>query len=193
MTSNLSLRKSSSNLGAYAVELGNEHNSSLVTNAGAYSSQSVLKRQGSSTSSIGGTSRSDLQRSSAQLHQEDGPSPPQIHPKVPGPPRIPDTGDNVLIEEKRKRINGEGYTVHQYIRGSMLGKGGFAKVYLCTALDTNKQYAVKIVPKANLVKTRARQKVSFGILLYCFEYRNKRVILILLSYRSFNATVASGD
>ena len=41
-----------------------------------------------------------------------------------------------------------------------MGKGGFAKVYKVTSLDTNKEYAVKIVPKANLVKTRARQKVS---------------------------------
>jgi serine/threonine protein kinase len=45
------------------------------------------------------------------------------------------------------------------MRGKMLGKGGFAKVYLCTSLDTNRAYAVKVVPKANLVKSRARQKV----------------------------------
>lgn len=68
-------------------------------------------------------------------------------------------GESVIIEEKRKRAHGEGYTSHRYLRGRLLGKGGFAKVYLCTALDTNKQYAVKIVPKANLVKSRARQKV----------------------------------
>ena len=66
---------------------------------------------------------------------------------------------DIVIEEKRRRVHGDGYSVHRYLRGRMLGKGGFAKVYLCTALDTNKNYAVKIVPKANLVKARARQKV----------------------------------
>eukprot|EP00980_Cylindrotheca_fusiformis_P018670 scaffold6219_cov146-Cylindrotheca_fusiformis.AAC.5 len=72
--------------------------------------------------------------------------------------------DSVIIEEKRKKANGDGYTLHRYLRGRLLGKGGFAKVYLCTAMDTNKTYAVKIVPKANLVKARARQKVSGTIL-----------------------------
>jgi hypothetical protein len=67
--------------------------------------------------------------------------------------------DSVIIEEHRRKLNGEGYTLHRYLRGKMLGKGGFAKVYLCTALDTQKAYAIKIVPKANLVKARALQKV----------------------------------
>jgi hypothetical protein len=68
--------------------------------------------------------------------------------------------ESVLIEEKRRRVNGDGYTLHRYLRGRLLGRGGFAKVYLCTALDTSKNYAVKIVPKANLIKARARQKVK---------------------------------
>jgi polo-like kinase 1 len=67
--------------------------------------------------------------------------------------------ESVIIEEHRRKLNGEGYTLHRYLRGKMLGKGGFAKVYLCTALDTQKAYAIKIVPKANLVKARALQKV----------------------------------
>lgn len=75
------------------------------------------------------------------------------------PPATTLDEDTVIIEEKRRRVNGEGYTLHRYLRGRLLGKGGFAKVYLCTALDTNKAYAIKIVPKANLVKARARQKV----------------------------------
>lgn len=73
--------------------------------------------------------------------------------------KLANSSDSIIIEH-RKRPNGDGYTVHKYMRGKMLGKGGFAKVYQVTSLDTNKIYAVKIVPKANLVKNRARQKVS---------------------------------
>jgi hypothetical protein len=72
--------------------------------------------------------------------------------------------DSVIIEEHRRKINGEGYTLHRYLRGKMLGKGGFAKVYLCTALDTQKAYAIKIVPKSNLVKARALAKVRHNML-----------------------------
>lgn len=70
--------------------------------------------------------------------------------------------EEVVIEEKRKRLSGEGFTLHRYTLGRLLGKGGFAKVYLCTAMDTGKNYAAKVVPKANLVKARAKQKVRAG-------------------------------
>jgi len=76
------------------------------------------------------------------------------------------SAENIIIEEKRRKASGDGYTVHRYLRGRMLGKGGFAKVYLCTALDTSKTYAVKIVPKANLVKARARQKLQAEIKIH---------------------------
>eukprot|EP00535_Pseudo-nitzschia_heimii_P003470 CAMPEP_0197186148 /NCGR_PEP_ID=MMETSP1423-20130617/13293_1 /TAXON_ID=476441 /ORGANISM="Pseudo-nitzschia heimii, Strain UNC1101" /LENGTH=819 /DNA_ID=CAMNT_0042637371 /DNA_START=190 /DNA_END=2649 /DNA_ORIENTATION=+ len=74
--------------------------------------------------------------------------------------------DSVIIEEHRRKLNGEGYTLHRYLRGKMLGKGGFAKVYLCTALDTQKAYAIKIVPKSNLVKARALQKLKAEIKIH---------------------------
>ena len=74
--------------------------------------------------------------------------------------------DFMIIEEKRKQPNGDGYTIHKYTRGKLLGKGGFAKVYQCTAMDTGKIYAVKVVPKANLVKARARQKVRHSICIF---------------------------
>ncbi|ACI65561.1 predicted protein, partial [Phaeodactylum tricornutum CCAP 1055/1] len=89
----------------------------------------------------------------------------------------------------------DGHTIHQYLRGRFLGKGGFAKVYLCTALDTSKQYAVKIVPKANLVKARARHKLQTEIKIHrtlkhpniCeykhfFEDRNNCYILLELCH-----------
>lgn len=82
-------------------------------------------------------------------------------PSKPSTSKATSSSNNepVTIVEHRKRPCGDGYTVHKYLRGKLLGKGGFAKVYKVTSLDTNKEYAVKIVPKANLVKSRARQKV----------------------------------
>ena len=80
------------------------------------------------------------------------------------------SSDSIIVEH-RKRPNGDGYTVHQYLRGKLLGKGGFAKVYQVTSLDTNKIYAAKIVPKANLVKNRARQKVSIDMISITISFR----------------------
>lgn len=69
------------------------------------------------------------------------------------------------ITEVRRDPSNNTSTTHKYMKGKMLGKGGFAKVYWVQSLDTNKAYAIKIVPKANLVKSRARQKVSSGLSL----------------------------
>jgi serine/threonine protein kinase len=91
------------------------------------------------------------------------------------------------IEELRRNPNGEGHTVHRYIRGKMLGKGGFAKVYLCTSLDTNRAYAVKVVPKANLVKSRARQKVrQFFKKVSFMIWRKEFLKFLMLLFFVFN-------
>mmetsp|Transcript_10170 Transcript_10170/g.13442 ORF Transcript_10170/g.13442 Transcript_10170/m.13442 type:complete len:709 (-) Transcript_10170:97-2223(-) len=72
--------------------------------------------------------------------------------------------ETTIIEERRRKVHGEGYTTHQYKRGRLLGEGGFAKVYLCTAMDTGKNYAVKKFSKANLVKeTRAKLQTEIKI------------------------------
>ena len=101
-----------------------------------------------------------------QQHRHNVVVPPSVATKKEGPGAPSSSsssaaaGEPITIVEHRKRPCGDGHTVHTYVRGKLLGKGGFAKVYKVTSLDTNKEYAVKIVPKANLVKSRARQKVS---------------------------------
>jgi len=88
-------------------------------------------------------------------------------------PVLDDSLTSIIIEEIRKSSDGK-TSVHQYVRGKLLGKGGFAKVYLCTSLDNKKKYAVKIVPKSNLVKSRARQKLQAEIKIHR-TLRNKNI------------------
>ena len=71
-----------------------------------------------------------------------------------------DDQDTITITETRKATDALSTSTHRYLRKKILGKGGFAKVYGCLSEDSGKEYAVKIVEKKNLVKSRARQKVS---------------------------------
>ena len=48
----------------------------------------------------------------------------------------------------------------KYLRGKVLGKGGFATCYEVTDLEKNRVLAAKIVAKASLTKKRALEKVS---------------------------------
>lgn len=52
------------------------------------------------------------------------------------------------------------------MRGKILGKGGFAKCYEATDLDTREVWAVKIVAKASLVKQRAKVKLLSEIAIH---------------------------
>jgi serine/threonine protein kinase len=82
-------------------------------------------------------------------------------------------------------------TTRRYKRGSFLGKGGFAKCYELTDLETNKLYAAKIITKASLVKPRAKQKLKSeikihrsmshsGIVKFYHHFEDKENIYILL-------------
>ena len=66
------------------------------------------------------------------------------------------SGDQqVIIEERISKVNGD-VAIKKYSKGKFLGKGGFAKCYEATNLDTKKVYAAKIIPKNSLTKNRAR-------------------------------------
>jgi polo-like kinase 1 len=59
------------------------------------------------------------------------------------------------IEEKIVKVNGD-VAVRRYTKGRFLGKGGFARVYEFVNNDNDKHYAVKVVAKASLTKSRAK-------------------------------------
>jgi polo-like kinase 1 len=62
-----------------------------------------------------------------------------------------------IIEEKIVKVTGD-VQIRKYIKGRLLGKGGFAKCYEATELDTpnRRVLAAKIVQKASLTKSRAK-------------------------------------
>jgi polo-like kinase 1 len=61
----------------------------------------------------------------------------------------------IIIEEKIQKANSE-TVIKKYMRGRMLGKGGFAKCYEVTNLESKRILAAKIIPKQTLTKNRAR-------------------------------------
>ena len=56
--------------------------------------------------------------------------------------------NNIIIEEKVTKD--QGTIIKRYSRGRLLGKGGFAKCYEFTNLETKKLYAAKIIPKSTM-------------------------------------------
>ena len=52
-----------------------------------------------------------------------------------------------IIEEKISKVNGD-IAIKRYQKGKLLGKGGFAKCYEVTNLETKKRLAAKIIPKS---------------------------------------------
>ncbi len=73
--------------------------------------------------------------------------------------------DGLMIEEKVKLPSGESFS-RKYLRGHFLGKGGFAKCYEVTEVDTGKVFAAKVVVKASLIKNRGRQKLMNEIRIH---------------------------
>jgi len=77
-----------------------------------------------------------------------------------------DSADNVaIIEERISKVNGD-FAVRKYAKGKLLGKGGFAKCFEVTNLENKKILAAKIITKASLTKSRARQKLISEIKIH---------------------------
>ena len=66
--------------------------------------------------------------------------------------------EHVIIEEKKMNSNGEIF-IRKYIRGKQLGRGGFAKCYEVTDMQSKAVLAAKIIPRNSLQKDRQKQKV----------------------------------
>ena len=89
-------------------------------------------------------------------------------------PNNPTDNQVVIVEEKITNALGEP-VIKKYSRGKFLGKGGFAKCYEFTNLETKKITAAKIVPKATLQKSRL-QAVSW------FEVKAAKLVLAIAIY-----------
>ena len=70
-----------------------------------------------------------------------------------------------LIYEQMVTESGRKVT-KTYRRGKLLGKGGFARCFVFTDLDTNHDYAGKVVQKSSLTRTRAREKLMAEIKIH---------------------------
>uniref|UniRef100_A0A8C7HR42 Serine/threonine-protein kinase PLK n=1 Tax=Oncorhynchus kisutch TaxID=8019 RepID=A0A8C7HR42_ONCKI len=57
-------------------------------------------------------------------------------------------------------------TLKKYSRGRFLGKGGFAKCYEITDMETKEVFAGKVVPKSMIVKPHQREKMSSEISIH---------------------------
>lgn len=76
-----------------------------------------------------------------------------VDPKSAALKEIPD----ILVDSRNMR---------KYTRGRFLGKGGFAKCYEITDMETKEVFAGKIVPKSLIMKQQQREKMSSEISIH---------------------------
>ena len=73
--------------------------------------------------------------------------------------------NNAVVEEKITKVTGE-VQIRKYVKGRILGKGGFAKCYEFINEENQHSSAAKIIPKKSLVKSRAKQKLISEIKIH---------------------------
>ena len=86
----------------------------------------------------------------------------------------------MIIKERIQKADGT-IKYRNYLKQDKLGKGkklidnlgGFAECFLVQRMQDKRQYALKIIPKKLLTKSKARQKVYlYGINLDAFRNQN---------------------
>uniref|UniRef100_A0A8C5Q468 Serine/threonine-protein kinase PLK n=1 Tax=Leptobrachium leishanense TaxID=445787 RepID=A0A8C5Q468_9ANUR len=83
-------------------------------------------------------------------------------PEVAKPPGIPVTAAAAAAKEIPE-ILVDPRTRRRYMRGRFLGKGGFAKCYEITDMESREVFAGKIVPKTLLLKPHQKDKMTMEI------------------------------
>ncbi|EGR27554.1 protein kinase domain protein [Ichthyophthirius multifiliis] len=103
--------------------------------------------------------------------------------------------NNNIIQEKKKNKDGVWYVKSSYQILQKLGKGGFAKVFLSKELQSEQQYAMKIIDKSTLkkdsFKQKLKQEISFqkqliheNIVKYFSSFEDDNFVYIVLEYCS---------
>ena len=96
------------------------------------------------------------------------------------------------MEEERERTDaGYGRTLRSYLKGRMLGKGGFAICYKARCVESGREYALKVANGETLTR-KLREKLSIEIRIHrelshasivrlerCFEDTTGSVYLVL--------------
>ena len=91
---------------------------------------------------------------------------------APAPPQDssvtkPEYPVSMIENTKRTVLDGkEITTVKRYQRGELLGKGGFAKCFRVTDIDTKEDWACKIVSKKSLTEQCHVQKLQKEITVH---------------------------
>eukprot|EP00286_Rhodomonas_abbreviata_P002457 CAMPEP_0181344388 /NCGR_PEP_ID=MMETSP1101-20121128/32147_1 /TAXON_ID=46948 /ORGANISM="Rhodomonas abbreviata, Strain Caron Lab Isolate" /LENGTH=809 /DNA_ID=CAMNT_0023456189 /DNA_START=326 /DNA_END=2755 /DNA_ORIENTATION=- len=83
------------------------------------------------------------------------------HSTISSNPPAPDN----IIEHVKKGTDGAS-VYKRYLKGPLLGKGGFAKCYRVTDMETKKDWACKIVQKSSLTKQRHKAKLQSEIKIH---------------------------
>lgn len=96
-------------------------------------------------------------------------------------PILPEVGQYVYDTKTGKK----------YMRGKLMGKGGFARCYEVTDLQTDKKYACKAISKARIAKPHQQQKIAnevelhrgfnghFIVRFYCYFEDDENVYILL--------------